>query len=58
METKRRREFQLSRIESALTRIAADEFGDCARCGEPIDLKRLMFDTSVVLCIDCAEADP
>lgn len=57
METKRRREIQLSRIESALTRIAADEFGDCVRCGEPIDVKRLMFDPSVVLCIECAEAD-
>ena len=54
LETKRRREIKISRIDSALQRIAADEFGDCVRCGEPIDSKRLEFDPSVLLCIECA----
>lgn len=54
LETKRRREIHLTRIDAALARIAADEFGDCARCGEPIDSKRLEFDASVLLCIACA----
>ena len=54
METKRRREIQLARIDSALQRLEANEFGDCLRCGEPIDSKRLEFDPSVILCIECA----
>jgi DnaK suppressor protein len=54
LETKRRREIQLTRIDSALQRLEFGEFGDCLRCGEPIDSKRLEFDPSVVLCIDCA----
>ena len=54
IETKRRREIQLVRIETALKRIAADAFGDCLRCGEPINIKRLEFDPSVPLCIGCA----
>ena len=54
LETKRRREIQLTRIDSALHRLESGRFGDCLRCGEPIDSKRLAFDLSVVLCIDCA----
>ncbi len=57
IETNRRRELQLIRIETALKRIADDEFGDCARCGEPIELKRLEFDPALLLCIECAEMD-
>lgn len=54
LETKRRREIQLTRIDSALQRLANDEFGDCVRCGEAIESKRLDFDPSVLLCIECA----
>ena len=57
METKRRREIQLSRIDTALQRIADREFGDCLGCNEPIDTKRLEFDPAVFLCIECAETD-
>jgi DnaK suppressor protein len=58
LETKRRREIQLTRIDSALQRLANDEFGECVRCGEAIESKRLDFDPSVLLCIECAtEAD-
>ena len=54
LETKRRLEIQLTRIDSALQRLESGKFGKCSRCAEPIDSKRLEFDLSVVLCIDCA----
>jgi RNA polymerase-binding protein DksA len=50
----RRRDIQLQRIESALSRIEKDEYGICTSCGEDIDLKRLQFDPTAFLCIDCA----
>lgn len=53
-ESKRRREIKMKRIESALLRIDKDEFGYCLRCKEDIALKRLDFDPSALLCIECA----
>lgn len=50
----RRREETLRCIDSALKRIDNDEYGYCARCGEPINPKRLEFDPTATLCIDCA----
>ncbi len=50
----RRREELLSRISSALQRIDDDEYGHCAECGEAINPKRLEFDPTVLLCINCA----
>ena len=49
-----RREQMLHRIEAALKRIDDDEYGDCKECDEPINPKRLEFDPTAVLCIDCA----
>jgi DnaK suppressor protein len=54
VESKRRREIKMKRIESALQRIDKDVFGFCIRCEEDIDPKRLEFDPSVPLCIECA----
>jgi DnaK suppressor protein len=54
IEARRRREIQLTRIESALSRIDSGDYGHCIRCGEPIDDKRLDFDPAVLLCIECA----
>ncbi len=54
VESKRRREIKMKRIESALQRIDKDEFGYCLSCEEDIDPKRLEFDPSVPLCIECA----
>lgn len=53
-ETERRRHQELVRIDQALKRLDDDEYGDCLECGEPISPKRLAFDPSVALCIDCA----
>jgi DnaK suppressor protein len=49
-----RREQMLRQIDLALKRIDDDEFGACQVCGEPINPKRLEFDPTVRLCIDCA----
>jgi DnaK suppressor protein len=49
-----RREQMLRKIEAALKRIDNDEYGYCRECDEPINPKRLEFDPTSVLCIDCA----
>ena len=51
-----RRELMLRRIEAALKRIDNDEYGYCKECDEPINPKRLEFDPTADLCIDCASA--
>lgn len=54
-ETARRRQQQLSRIEGALRRIEAGEYGDCFVCKQAIDTRRLDADPTITRCIDCAE---
>lgn len=49
-----RREATLKHISAALKRIDDDEFGSCRNCDEPINPKRLEFDPTARLCIDCA----
>lgn len=49
-----RRDQTLRKITAALGRIERDEFGLCHSCEEPINEKRLDFDPTVTLCIDCA----
>ncbi len=49
-----RREQILRNITAALERLERDEFGDCQSCEEPINPKRLEFDPTATLCIDCA----
>lgn len=49
-----RRQEMLRRIETALTRIDNDEYGCCQECDEPINPKRLEFDPTTTLCIECA----
>jgi DnaK suppressor protein len=53
-ETERRRAGELQRIEVALRRITAGEFGYCARCGEDIPNARLALDPTASTCVDCA----
>ncbi|MBZ0071139.1 MAG: TraR/DksA C4-type zinc finger protein [Gammaproteobacteria bacterium] len=54
IEAQRRRELQLKRIELALARIAAAEYGVCMDCDEYIDPRRLEIDPTATLCIACA----
>ena len=51
-----RRDAILRRIGAALKRIDDKEYGLCLECGEPIDPRRIEFDPTVSLCIDCASA--
>ena len=53
-ELERRREIELARIDSALERLAAGEYGSCVTCGDAIEPRRLEFDPSTPLCLACA----
>jgi len=50
----RRREMMLEQIAAALGRIDNGDYGNCRSCEESINRKRLEFDPTAVLCIDCA----
>ncbi len=52
--TARRRSGQRQRLEAALERIEAGEYGDCVDCAEPLPLGRLELDPAATLCISCA----
>lgn len=54
VETERRREVELKRIDAALQRLDEDEFGYCVSCGDEIQIKRLEMDPATPVCIDCA----
>lgn len=43
----------LTQVESALTRLAAGDYGLCRRCGQPIAAERLMAMPSADLCVPC-----
>jgi len=49
-----RRQLERQRILEAQSLIDSDEYGDCVICGEPIALKRLQFDPSLITCVHCA----
>ena len=55
LETARRRAVELQKIDAALKRLEAGEYGLCVRCGEEIPARRLAFDPAATLCVDCAE---
>jgi len=52
----RRREMTLRGIAAALQRVDDGNYGICQSCEEPIDRKRLEFDPTALLCIECATA--
>jgi len=54
LETDRRRQVELQRIDSALKRLEAGDYGVCVRCGEEIAPARLGFDPAATVCVDCA----
>lgn len=56
LETERRRQLELRRIDVALAHIEEGEFGYCVQCGEPIAPKRLELDPTTPICIGCARA--
>jgi DnaK suppressor protein len=54
-ETARRRQLHSRRIESALRRLDAGEFGYCLLCGDEIGAPRLEFDPASTRCIACMD---
>jgi DnaK suppressor protein len=54
LEIDRRRRQELARIEAALKRLVAGDFGYCLVCGEKIPKKRLNFDPTAAACVGCA----
>lgn len=54
LETKRRRQLELTKIKSALLRIENDEYGFCLRCDNEIPENRLQIDPAATHCINCA----
>jgi len=52
-ETARRRQIQLQKIDSALRRMDAREYGYCLVCDEEIAIARLEFDPASTRCINC-----
>ena len=55
-ETARRRETQIQRIDSALRRMEAGDFGYCFVCGEEIGPARLEFDPASTRCMGCIDS--
>jgi DnaK suppressor protein len=54
-ESERRRRAEVTRIDAALVRISADDYGYCVDCGEDVPTQRLHVDPATTLCLKCAE---
>ena len=55
LESSRRRQHQLVKIEGALSRIKSGEYGYCFVCGEEIVAQRLVADPTSTRCMVCVE---
>ncbi|HAR44872.1 MAG: conjugal transfer protein TraR [Nitrospirae bacterium GWC2_57_13] len=55
-EGSRRRKRHLQKIDGALRRIEAGEYGRCFVCEEELDVRRLSVDPTTTRCMDCVEA--
>ena len=56
LETARRRQHQLVKIEGALRRIESGDYGYCFICDEEIDSRRLAIDPTATRCIGCVDS--
>lgn len=54
LETARRRQQLLLRVDGALNRIETGEYGYCFVCGEEINIQRLLADPVTTRCLHCA----
>ena len=55
LESSRRRQHQLLKIEGALSRIKSGAYGYCFICGEAIAAQRLVADPTSTRCMACME---
>jgi DnaK suppressor protein len=58
IESERRRQTRIKRIDAAIKRIDEGEFGYCARCGEEIAERRLEADATAPFCTRCTGGSP
>jgi DnaK suppressor protein len=54
-ETSRRRQLQLRKIDGALHRMDAGDYGHCVICGDEIVAARLNFDPTSTRCMECMD---
>ena len=54
LASQRKRETEVKRIDAALARLEAGDYGFCVSCGEEISAKRLDLDPAIALCVACA----
>ena len=54
LETDRRRDLEITRVDTAMDRMKEGEFGYCVTCGDEVETKRLDNDPSTPTCIGCA----
>jgi DnaK suppressor protein len=54
--TEKRRHEESKRIEAALQRLDAGEYGYCGQCGDAIAAARLDLDPATATCIRCARS--
>jgi DnaK suppressor protein len=55
LETARRRQHELAKLDGALRRIESGEYGYCLVCGEEIDVRRLSVAPTSTRCVTCVE---
>jgi len=54
MAALRRRGLERRRIDAALGRVEAGDYGYCVRCGEAIPARRLELDPAIPTCVACS----
>ena len=57
MQLKNREPFTLRKVTEALKKIDEGTYGECDRCGEHIELRRLQARPTATLCIACKEEE-
>jgi len=55
LESARRRQRNMQKIEGALRRLESGEYGVCFVCGEEISTQRLSVDPTSTRCMGCAD---
>jgi len=46
-------QLRLQQVKAALERLADEEYGDCAQCGEPVGFARLRVRPETPFCVKC-----